>query len=251
MNKLDVLAAQKKPLLACYLPFADPFVSDELMAMYAKCGVDIIEIGLPCENPYADGLTVASSMRRAFLNNPKVEGIADKLAQIRSELSQQGLVLMGYQNNMDIPFLLNNSAQYIDGVLCLGDVAESNASWRVGDREIYRIVYVSHKLTEPEVLLSSAAKGYIMLQAVDGVTGARDEIPDNSRQIARIKGAGANVSVLLGFGISRNEHIRKAMAMGADGVVIGSACLTYAVAKDWAGLEEFLKGIRATLNEFQ
>ena len=249
MNKLDTLSTSQKPLLACYLPFADPLLPADLPKVYADCGVDIIEYGLPCGSPYADGPIVAASMRRAYLKNAGLEGIADYLARQKEILPEQSMVLMGYKENMDVPYLLGEIGQFIDGVLCLGDNIAHGASWQYGDKKIHKIVFLPHDFSGSELTKASAARGYIMLQSVAGLTGIREDIPDNKKKIDEIKNISADVPVLLGFGISKKDHVRKSLAMGANGVVIGSACLDYAVKQDLRGLEIFLKEVRTTLDD--
>ena len=82
-----------------------------------------------------------------------------------------------------------------------------------------------------------------MLQAADGVTGPRPELdPANEDRIRRLRAAGVEQRILLGFGISTPEHARAAIQMGADGVVIGAMCLRKALQSEKA-LRTFLRDV--------
>jgi tryptophan synthase alpha chain len=75
----------------------------------------------------------------------------------------------------------------------------------------------------PAVLQNTS--GFVYYVSVAGITGmAAPETADVHRQVARIK-ASTQLPVCVGFGIRTPEQA-KAIAKGADGVVVGSALVT-------------------------
>jgi len=71
-------------------------------------------------------------------------------------------------------------------------------------------------------IITAAATGFIYYVSREGVTGVRDSVAVNIPEaVARIK-ARTTLPVVVGFGISKREHVRS-VAAHADGVVVGSA----------------------------
>jgi tryptophan synthase alpha chain len=64
--------------------------------------------------------------------------------------------------------------------------------------------------------------GYVYVQARTGVTGAKDDVSDQTeRSLDRL--ADYDVPKAVGFGIKTGEHAERIVAGGADGVIVGSA----------------------------
>jgi len=67
------------------------------------------------------------------------------------------------------------------------------------------------------------ATGFLYAIAVNGVTGARQQLSaDATALLGRIRRV-TDLPVAVGFGISNAEQAREAWAQGADAVVVGSA----------------------------
>jgi tryptophan synthase alpha chain len=73
--------------------------------------------------------------------------------------------------------------------------------------------------------IAAAGRGYTYCVARAGVTGADREVRFDAGMIGRLKALGAPPPVL-GFGISRPEHVRLAREAGAAGVISGSAIVS-------------------------
>jgi tryptophan synthase alpha subunit len=71
--------------------------------------------------------------------------------------------------------------------------------------------------------------------------------PDVAARVRRIKATGIRVPVLLGIGISTPQLAAQAVALGADGVIIGSRCLAEAVRGSDA-LRRFVVAVREAIN---
>ena len=251
MNRFDGFdrSLGSKKLLACYLPFGDPDVSGDLKAVYADCGVDIIELGLPCSNPYADGPVVANSMRRSFEHNPELSGLPQYLESLRETAKEAAVVIMGYEKEINCRRILDKAGDYLDGVLSMGQPADAPKTWSINNRKLYNICFAPYNLEQQSLEIAKNSGGYIMLQAVEGTTGMRSELGDLTEKIRQLKAAQASTPVLLGFGISEIKQVKKSLQMGADGVVIGSKCVDLAINKNTKALETFLTQIRCALDE--
>jgi len=69
------------------------------------------------------------------------------------------------------------------------------------------------------------SSGFIYCISLLGVTGARATLPGEMNELlSRVRSA-TNTPALVGFGISKPEHVREACGV-ADGVVVGSALVS-------------------------
>lgn len=241
-NRLDSLS-QHKPLLACYLPIGDPKLPASLSELYAECGVNIFEIGIASNAPYMDGKIVTDSMTRILQKGVSVEQVGQEIIRIYDTYTDCANVVMGYPGEL-IDAVCDNYGICIDGRLVVGDTATRHTTIA----NYYDIKFISHMMSTEELQTLPDAKGYIMLQASPGKTGVRQEFTqENVDKIKLIKSYNSNTPVLLGFGISTPEHARLAISCGADGVVIGSACIHHAMQGEHA-LTSFLYSVRSALD---
>ena len=87
-----------------------------------------------------------------------------------------------------------------------------------------------------------------MLQANKGKTGVRKTLATGLQEkLDRVRDAGIDIPLLVGFGISDPSDVRASMASGADGVIIGSACLAASLEGE-AALRSYLLTIRRALD---
>jgi tryptophan synthase alpha chain len=251
VNRLDLKLSSNRPLLTCYLPVGDPLVPPELADIYAVCGVDIIELGMPTANPYLDGPDVAASMARGLAAGDAIAALVAVTARVRRAIDGPAPICMCY-GDLDMARVMTAGAfDGIDGLLMLGveqrpDAAKITADMRL--RGIRMIRLVGDDLPAADLAAASAGDGYLMLQAASGVTGPRESLdPANRSKITRLRAAALRHKVLLGFGISTGAHAAEAIRFGADGVVIGSMCVRKALEGPGA-LFSFLTDIRASLD---
>ena len=83
--------------------------------------------------------------------------------------------------------------------------------------------------------VAANSRGYIYAISRDGVTGADKEATvEGLREVVDNVRKFGGPPVLLGFGISKPEHVRDAIAAGAAGAITGSA-ITNIIAKHLEG----------------
>jgi len=241
----------RRPLLGCYLPIADPALPADLASIYADCGVDIFEVGIPSNDPWMDGPSVARSMHRTLAAGVDRACIGKTLADFNKRFAHQALVIMGYAD-MQLEQVLREHRPVFDGLLCVGaDAGEciASAAAVLDIREVWPIPFISFAMPEKEIEAARMASGgYVMLQAAAGKTGTRSALDKTlGDKIQALKQAGLALPILPGFGISSAEQAAAVIQAGADGVIIGSACLQQA--EQGAGaLSRFLSGVRAAMD---
>lgn len=246
MNRLDKLKKRNSPILTCYLPGGDPFLVKNQSEIYASCGVDVFEIGIPTLNPFMDGVLVSNSMSRAIKSGVTTKNIANEGRMIREAYEDTAVVMMGYQDVLITDLIDEQGTAGFDGFIQVG--VDSYDQEMLSFLDVYGIEFIPQKNFEESLERARKGLGYIFLQAASGKTGLSQSFDmDNKERIRRLKEYGVDIPILLGFGISNADQVRMAMDCGADGVVIGSACIAKALEGEKA-LTDFLKNVRGALD---
>jgi tryptophan synthase alpha chain len=91
------------------------------------------------------------------------------------------------------------------------------------------------------------SSGFLYLVSHFGVTGAQSEIEDSTIQLVKrvLPFTSGRIPLAVGFGVSKPEHVRRIMAAGADGVIVGSAFINI-IQKHQSNIESVLKELQAT-----
>jgi tryptophan synthase alpha chain len=99
--------------------------------------------------------------------------------------------------------------------------------------------------------IADASRGFLYVVARYGTTGTRAELPrDLGGRLKTLKRL-TNLPLAVGFGVSTSDQVRQVAALGADGVVVGSAIVNQIASNpDPDGVEAFVRrltsGFRAT-----
>lgn len=234
MNRIDhcfenLRVAKKRGFIA-YISAGDPDLARtrDIVLALERCGVDIVELGLPFSDPLADGIVnqlAADRSLRAGTTTPKV---IDFIRDLRRE-TQIPLVLFTYLNPVFTygfeRFHKDAAAAGADGVLVLDlppdEAAQNKELIESGGLKHIRLIAP----TTPEArmgLIAAQSEGFVYYVSREGVTGAQASLgPGIAAQVALIK-SHTTVPVAVGFGISTAEQARAVAGM-ADAVVVGSA----------------------------
>jgi tryptophan synthase alpha chain len=243
-------AAGHKALIG-YLPLGDPRGGDDLPALYADCGVDVLEIGVPGGEPSLDGRTIVESIRRARTAGLSIDAAGELTAGYRAALPEVAMVWMTYPLD-DLSRLVQAVGRSgADGLLIPGS-ARSQVRLRqtLARSGVHLIQLLEHdpRLRDVESALAYSS-GYLMLQANPARTGARARVlPDSANAIAMLRRLGLETPLALGIGIADAEQARAAIRMGADGVVVGSLIVETMQAGRTA-LRELLLSLREAIDD--
>ena len=257
MNRMEKIFGENikngRGSLVLYFPIGDPILGDDVAwaGKYFDNGCDVLEIGLPYENPIFDGPTVASSMDRA-LEVVDLEEVFRRIKMIRDAYPDNILQIMTYYENIE-KYGLEEFAKKAyecgaDGVLAPNIPPEvmPELDKALEQYGLFNIRFAPYTMTEEALEdLKANAKGYIFQQAVNGATGAQKEIdPAVKDKIQFIKDQGVTTPVFAGFGVSGAEHIRQHLERGADGCIVGSATISHIQAGDG---EEYIRSLSEVL----
>ncbi|VXB78504.1 Tryptophan synthase alpha chain [Luteimonas sp. 9C] len=236
MNRIDSrFAALRDAGRKALIPFftaGDPALKATVPVMHAlvAAGADVIELGVPFSDPMADGPTIQRSSERALGRGAGMTYVLDAVRTFRAQDVTTPVVLMGYLNPVDIrgadTFARQAAEAGVDGVLLVDLPPEEADDFRVGfdAAGIALVLLASPTTTDARIeALCARAQGYLYYVSFAGVTGAAERLdPVQASTRLRSIRAASRAPVVAGFGI-RDAASAAAMAVDADGVVVGSA----------------------------
>ena len=236
-NRIDVtlaaLRAEGKAALAPFVTvgYPDMPTSVEMAVAILESGADMLEMGIPFSDPLADGPTVQMTSFRALENGTTLRDALECLRGLRERGVDSPLVFMGYLN----PFLNYGMERFaeeaseagMDGIIIPDLPPEEAAPYKkiLNSHGIHLIPLLAPTSTEKRIEQAcKQASGFIYCVSVTGVTGARSELSGGVEGLARRIRARSDLPILVGFGVSRREHV-ESIARFADGAVLASAML--------------------------
>jgi tryptophan synthase alpha chain len=207
----------------------DHATSVAILKALPKAGADVIELGMPFTDPMADGPAIQAAGLRALKAGQNMKKTLAAVRDFRNGDDATPLVLMGYYNPIYIygveRFLADAKAAGVDGLIVVDLPPEEDSelclpAMKAGLNFIRLATPTTDDKRLPTVLTNTS--GFVYYVSITGITGAA--APDAQKvtvAVARIK-RHTTLPVCVGFGVRTSAHAR-AIAAGADGVVVGSA----------------------------
>jgi len=233
-RRFSVLKEHGRAALVTFITAGDPDLdtSRAILLGLPEVGADIIELGMPFSDPMADGPAIQASSQRALKAGQTMRRTLDLVADFRKSDPDTPIVLMGYYNPIyvyPVENFLDEAAQAgVDGLIVV-DVppeADEEVCLPAVERGLNFIRLATPTTDDkrlPAVLANTS--GFVYYVSITGITGSATPVVANVHaQVKRIKGA-TDLPVAVGFGVRTGEQA-KAIAEGADGVVVGSALVT-------------------------
>ncbi len=233
-RRFSVLKEHGRAALLTFITAGDPDLdtSRAILLGLPEAGADIIELGMPFSDPMADGPAIQASSQRALKAGQTMRRTLDLVADFRKSDPDTPIVLMGYYNPIyvyPVENFLDEAVQAgVDGLIVV-DVppeADEEVCLPAVERGLNFIRLATPTTDDkrlPAVLANTS--GFVYYVSITGITGAATpDVANVHAQVKRIKGA-TDLPVAVGFGVRTGEQA-KAIAEGADGVVVGSALVT-------------------------
>lgn len=234
MNRLQqcfsTLKQQNRKALIPYITAGDPKPEFTLQLMHnlVEAGADVIELGFPFSDPYADGPVITLAHERALANKITIFDVFEIVRTFRETNTQTPIVLMGYLNPIERlgyeRFAELMQAAGVDGLLTVDMPPEEGEVFAtiLQQKQISPIWLLSPTSTEARVeKICQIASGFIYYISLKGVTGAGGlDIDDVRSKLATIQ-RHTDTPICVGFGIS-DANAAQQVASLADGVVVGS-----------------------------
>lgn len=190
-------------------------------------GADMIEVGIPFSDPVADGPVIQAAARRALDAGIRVADCFDLIAGFRERHPDVPLGILTYANIVVARGgFMHDAAEAGADSLLIADVPALEAERFAREMEQAGIepVLIAAANTPDATLrrIANLSKAYTYCVSRAGITGTHAGGQFDAGLIGRLQRAAAPPPVF-GFGISKPEHVRSALAAGAKGVICGSA----------------------------
>jgi tryptophan synthase alpha chain len=227
------LKAEKKAAFIAFVTVGYPSIEAtlEIVPALIAGGADLIELGVPFSDPLAEGPTIQRSSFKALENGVTPAVCLEVLRKLREGGVEAPIVPMGYYNpvlayGLD-EFCSDVSDAGADGLIVVDLPPEESGALHDACKENdLRLIYLVAPTSTAERVraVAAMASGFIYCVSVTGVTGARNELPEDLTQfIERVRSV-TDLPVAVGFGISQRKHF-ESVARIADAAVIGSAVI--------------------------
>jgi len=230
-RRFAALNAEGRAALMTFTMTGDPDYETSLAIVKAlpKAGADLIELGMPFTDPMADGPAIQAAGVRALKGGQRLIKTLALVREFRKGDNTTPIVLMGYYNPIYIygvdKFIADAKEAGVDGLIVVDLPPEEDEelclpTLKAGLNFIRLATPTTDEKRLPVVLNNTS--GFVYYVSITGITGST--APDAKRVAAavnRIK-RHTKLPVAVGFGVKTAEQAR-AIAGGADGVVVGSA----------------------------
>ena len=199
--------------------------------LIAESGADVIELGVPFSDPFADGAVIRAAAYEALKQGVRMTDALALAARVRAKHPETPLVVFSYYNLIlsmgSETFAAAAAAAGVDAVLAVDLPLE--------ERDELLSVLKPHGLTmvpliapnTPVARVVESAAGvedsFLYVITVKGVTGVRGELPPELTGHLDAIRAAVKVPIVAGFGIASREQGTALVKGHADGYVIGSA----------------------------
>jgi tryptophan synthase alpha chain len=230
-RRFAALKQEGRAALVTFTMAGDPDYATSVAILKAlpKAGADVIELGMPFTDPMADGPAIQAAGLRALKAGQNMKKTLAGVREFRTGDDTTPIVLMGYYNPIYIygveKFLADAKAAGVDGLIVVDLPPEEDSELCLPAVQAgFNFIRLATPTTDdkrlPVVLTNTS--GFVYYVSITGITGAAAPEPDKvAAAVARIK-RHTKLSVCVGFGVRGGEQAR-AIARGADGVVVGSA----------------------------
>ena len=254
----ETLRKENRKALIAYITAGDPHPDQTVSLMHTlvSAGSDIIELGVPFSDPMADGPVIQAACERALVHHTSLQRVLDMVAEFRKQNSETPIVLMGYQNPIEVmgveEFARAAQRNQVDGILTV-DVPIEQAhgmvsTYKKHDLDNIFLVAPTTSLKRIQSICEQSS-GFVYYVSLKGVTGAGHlNTSEVASKLAEIKQS-SSLPVGVGFGIKDAESAAK-VAMIADAVVVGSAIIRE-IEVNSTDQDKMLKNIKTLLSDMR
>jgi len=234
-DQFAMLAGRQEKAFIPFLVIGDPDPDIFLdIVRGVEPNADIIELGIPFSDPIADGPVIQVANQRALSAGVAFSSSFALIEKIR-ELTEKPIVILTYANILGVDEQRRETLERFANTGVNGIIAADVPIEESSDllQEMHAVgmdlIFLAAPTTREERLakIIEAARGFLYIISVKGVTGARDtlleETANTISRIANARGTAGTIPLCVGFGISKPAHITEVLNLGADGVIVGSA----------------------------
>lgn len=230
-ERFALLQDREEKGLIAYLAAGDPSLDATAQLVHAleRAGVDMIELGLPFSDPLADGPVIQAASQRALAAGANTDTVLELVARLRSEGVRLPILIMTYYNLVNRPgvatFCRRAKAAGVDGLILPDVPVEESAELLAATQaEGLDLVQFVAPTSTPDRIAQAVklAGGFVYAVSLTGVTGERQALPGQVRELVAAAQAAGSKPVAVGFGIHTPAQVRDLVQV-ADAAIVGSA----------------------------
>jgi tryptophan synthase alpha chain len=242
-----------RPSLVTYLTCGDPDLATtrEVALAAIEAGAEVLELGVPFSDPVADGPVIQRASERALRHGTSLADVLDLAGDLRRQTSA-GMIVFSYLN----PILRLGLERFcdaadeagLDGALVTDLPVEEAGEYlrAMRARNLATIFLAAPTSTDQRLKrIAEASTGFVYAVSRTGVTGERDQPPQDARDLVRRLRKYTRLPIGVGFGISTPEQFA-AVGEYADAAVVGSA-IVHTIERnpgqEAAAVREFVAGL--------
>ncbi len=259
MNAIDTLfqrlrAAGRK----AFMPFVtagdpDCATTVEAVRTLVDAGADLVEVGFPYSDPIADGPVVQASYTRALAGGLRLDDVFACCAAMR-DLPAPRVGMVSYalvHRRGPVAFARQAQEAGLSGLIVPDlPLEESEALGEIAAEHELKLIQLVTPTTPLDRALRIARQstGFLYCVSVTGITGEREQLPVQIRDLLVSLRRQTELPLCVGFGISRPEHVL-ALRDYVDGIIVGSAIVRRIEQGDLAGAGELTRSLVAALHD--
>ena len=213
----------------------------------ARCGFDFIEIGIPFNDPIADGPVIARALYASISGGTTPEQVIEDIRDLDGlKIRKYAMTYANIVYSRGIRSFSEDLKGSLDGVI-IPDLPNRMARMFCDQGlEVPIVPFATLETRQPDIELMNASKsGIIYFVGVRGITGSASNFssPELAEKAALLK-KHSSKKIIIGFGIKTAEDARQAMEIG-DGFVVGTEAVRRQ--EDPEELEKYLRSLSGTL----
>ena len=228
----EKLAAKNEGAFIPFVTIGDPNAEQSfaIIKTLIDAGADALELGIPFSDPSADGLTIQMAALRALNASINTDVCLDILTRIRAYAPDIpiGLLLYGnlvFARGID-NFYRDVAHAGVDSVLIADlPIRESSPFRQAAIANGVAPIFIAPPNASDTTLQKVAefSAGYTYVLSRVGVTGTETEAEMTGHKLIDVLDKYQAAPAVIGFGISKPEQVKAALATGAKGAISGSA----------------------------
>ncbi|MBN2079823.1 MAG: tryptophan synthase subunit alpha [Spirochaetes bacterium] len=195
----------------------------ECCRVIAEKGFDFIEVGIPFNDPIAEGPVIAGAIGDALGAGVTPEGVVEEITLLDIGIPVYVMTYANIIHSYGIRRFSERMAPHLRGVI-IPDLPNRMARrFRKEGFTIPIVPFATLDTRESDIgMLDESESDFVYFVGLRGITGAESdftspELAEKARMLRR----GTNKKIIIGFGIKTPEDARHATALG-DGYVIGT-----------------------------
>jgi tryptophan synthase alpha chain len=222
---------KSRPGLIAYITCGDPDLatSREIVLAAIDAGAAVVELGVPFSDPVADGPVIQRASERALRNGTTLSDVLRLAKEVRQQRPTAGLIIFTYLNPI-LRFGLQRFCSAavdagIDGALVTDlPVEEAGEYVQHMRRHNLATIFLAAPTSTDQRLkrIAEVSTGFLYAVSRTGVTGTRQELAADARQLVTRLRRHTKLPIAVGFGISTAEQVNEVGRFG-DAAVVGSA----------------------------